>query len=44
MLALSNEPGHLLGGQIDKLDAEEGGVDEEVPALVVHQVVELDGA
>ncbi len=44
VLALSNEPGHLLGGEIDKLDAKEGGVDEEVSALVVHEVVELDGA
>jgi len=44
MLALPNEPGHLLGGEIDKLDAEEGRVDEEVPTLVVHQVIVLDGA
>ena len=44
MFSLSDEPRHLLCGQVDKLDAEEGGVDEEVAALVVYQVVVLDGS
>ena len=42
MFPLSKESGHLLRGQVDELDPEERGVDQEVPALVVRQVVVLD--
>jgi hypothetical protein len=43
MFPLSNKSGYFLGGEIDELDAEEGGVDKKVAALVVDQVIELHG-
>ena len=38
---LGELPGHPLGRQVHDLDAQQGGVDDEVPGLVPHHVVEL---